>query len=78
LPERVRFAWSCAAGAVIMSRMGKEPGESRLEGARGRLELNLRHKRSALTPKPNPNGDFVRAFADALRDILNHERRRAA
>jgi hypothetical protein len=61
-----------------MSRMGKEPGESRLEGARGPLELNLRHKRAALRPTPNPNGDFVRAFADALRDILNHERRRAA
>jgi hypothetical protein len=61
-----------------MSRMGKEPGESRLEVARGRLELNLRHKASTLTSKPHPNGDFVRAFADALRDILNHERRRAA
>ncbi len=61
-----------------MSRMGKEPGESRLEGARGRLELNLQHKRPALAPATNPNGDFVRAFADALRDILSHERRRAA
>lgn len=61
-----------------MSRMGKEPGESRLEGARGLLELNLRHKQAAPGATPNPNGDFVRAFADALRDILNHERRRAA
>ncbi len=61
-----------------MSRMGKDRGESRLEGAEGRLELGLSRKQAAFTPTPGKNGDFVRAFADALRDILNHERRRAA
>jgi hypothetical protein len=29
-------------------------------------------------PTPALEGDFERAFADALRDILLHERRRAA
>jgi hypothetical protein len=74
----VHFAWSLAAGAVIMSRMGKDRGESRLASAEGRSELNLSHRRGALGPPPGKNGDFVRAFADALRDILNHERRRRA
>jgi hypothetical protein len=56
--------------------MGKETGEARLEN--GSERIDLRSRRRQTEPPPMANGDFVRAFADALRDILNHERRRAA
>jgi len=37
-------------------------------------QLRSRRRR----PPVEPNGHFVKAFADALRDILREERRRAA
>jgi hypothetical protein len=42
------------------------------------MELRLRRKQGSGAPAAIETGDFVRAFADALRDILNHERPRAA
>ena len=55
-----------------MGHMAKASG-ARLAGMHG-FEQRFRRKRG--------NGDsdqaFLRAFADALRDILHHERRRAA
>jgi hypothetical protein len=54
-----------------MSRMAKGRGEQ----SRVQLSAEGRRKRSA-TGRSNTR--FVRAFADALRDILQHERRRAA
>jgi hypothetical protein len=58
--------------------MGKGRGVARLEEAAGRMELRLRRKQGSGAPAAIEKGDFVRAFADALRDILNHERPRAA
>jgi len=60
-----------------MSRMGKDRGEVGHGGGRSSS------KRQALQsgrgrPPPTFDGDFDRAFADALRDILLHERRRRA
>jgi hypothetical protein len=58
-----------------MSRMAKGRGED----SRVQLSAASRRKRSGEGRSPNErNARFVRAFADALRDILRHERRRAA
>jgi hypothetical protein len=54
-----------------MSRMAKGRGEQ----SRVQLSVAGRRKRTA---GGGSNSRFVRAFADALRDILKHEQRRAA
>jgi hypothetical protein len=61
-----------------MSRMGKGRGEARVEDAAASDEPQPRRRRGSGAPAAGDEGDFVRAFADALRDILTHERRRAA
>ena len=55
-----------------MANMAKASG-ARPTGIQG-SEQRSRRKRS----NGDSNDAFVRAFADALRDILHHERRRAA
>jgi hypothetical protein len=58
-----------------MSRMAKGRGEH----SRVQLSAEGRRKRATATGDASGRGSrFVRAFADALRDILQHERRRAA
>jgi hypothetical protein len=54
--------------------MGKDRGEVRSSGVDLRRPRRSRREPAA----PNRDGEFARAFADALRDILLHERRRAA
>jgi hypothetical protein len=56
-----------------MANMAKGTEERRADGQG--VEQRSRRKRG--TPADS-NHAFVRAFADALRDILHHERRRAA
>ena len=62
-----------------MSRMQKDRGDARTDGlAERRLAgsgglRGLRERQGS-----GKKSDFARAFADALRDILTHERRRAA
>lgn len=56
-----------------MSAMAKDRGEQ--WPGLPISQLQSRRKRSV---PPEANQTFVRAFADALRDILRHERRRAA
>jgi hypothetical protein len=56
-----------------MTEMAKETG-ARASGTQG-AEQRSRRKRGNVG---DSNHSFVRAFADALRDILHHERRRAA
>jgi hypothetical protein len=63
--------WSFRKAAVNMSRMAKGRGEQ----SRVQLSAAGRRKRGA---GGGSNLRFVRAFADALRDILKHEQRRAA
>jgi hypothetical protein len=70
----VRFAWSVAFGPVNMSRMRKDRGDARIDGRAERRLSGLQIER----PGPSGEADFERAFVDALRDILMHERRRAA
>jgi hypothetical protein len=57
-----------------MSRMRKDRGDGRTDGA---AERRASHS-GGEGPGPVREGEFVLAFADALRDILRHERRRAA
>jgi len=57
-----------------MSRMRKDRGDARDNGVAERRDSRSRGERRG----PVREGEFVRAFADALRDILMHERRRAA
>ncbi len=54
-----------------MSRMAKGRGEQ----SRVQLSAESRRKRPV---SGQTHSRFVRAFADALRDILRHERQRAA
>jgi hypothetical protein len=68
----MHLEWSCALEAVIMSRMAKDRGEVRTGSSRERHTLRSRHEASS-PPFPALEGDFERAFADALRDILRHE-----
>ena len=56
-----------------MTRMTKGRGE---RGSQG-VGLDTRTRRGRRAPT-DPNEAFLRAFADALRDILREERRRAA
>jgi hypothetical protein len=70
----VRFAWSVALGTVKMSRMRNDRGDVRADGMAERRLSQLRAER----PGPGREGEFERAFADALRDILIAEARRAA
>jgi hypothetical protein len=55
--------------ANMVKGRGAQPSDSQGAGQRGR------RKRGNIT---DSNHAFVRAFADALRDILHDERRRAA
>jgi hypothetical protein len=57
----------------IMSRMAKHRGEP--SPRNGAVHARSRRRRAVAA---DSNRDFVRAFADALRDILRHERRHAA
>jgi hypothetical protein len=57
-----------------MSRMVSDRREAKAGGKADRTQPQFLHEGAP----PNLEGDFERAFADALRDILNHERRRAA
>jgi hypothetical protein len=57
-----------------MSRMRKDRGDARIDGRAERRLSGLQIER----PGPSGEADFERAFVDALRDILMHERRRAA
>jgi hypothetical protein len=66
----MHFAWSFPKPAVNMSRMAKGRGEQ------SRVQLSAEGRRKRIAGRTNSR--FVRAFADALRDILQHERRRAA
>jgi hypothetical protein len=54
--------------------MRKDRGDGRIDGAAERRASHSSSERSG----PVREGEFVLAFADALRDILRHERRRAA
>ncbi len=56
-----------------MSRMGMDRGEASTDGLAERRRTQSRGEQLA-----HQKAEFERAFADALRDILNHERRRAA
>jgi hypothetical protein len=73
----VHLAWSLVHEAVIMSRMGKDREEVRTVGDSKAPRRRQLQSRGDLPP-PVLEGDFERAFADALGDILRHERRRAA
>jgi hypothetical protein len=79
--SRVRFAWSFGFCAVIMSRMANGRGGQRSRSGGARLvglpagDAQATRKRGAPV---RTTSRFVRAFADALRDILKHESRRAA
>jgi hypothetical protein len=58
-----------------MSIKSRERGEPR--GKAARSDRNGGSGRSVPSPR-EANGDFLLAFADALRDILEEERRRVA
>lgn len=73
-PASVLFTWSVAFGRGKMSRMRKQRGDAQRDGVAERRASRLEGERRG----PAREGEFVRAFADALRDILVHERRRAA
>jgi hypothetical protein len=55
-----------------MSRMAKDRGEAKTGGATERREIPSRTMRDPQIQE----GEFVRAFADALQDILLHDRSR--
>jgi hypothetical protein len=55
--------------ANMMKGRGAQPSNIQVVGQRGRRRRS--HSNDS-------NDEFVRAFADALRDILHDERRRAA
>jgi hypothetical protein len=57
-----------------MSRMALDRREGKADGKAERTKPQLLLEGAPL----GLEGDFERAFADALRDILIHERRRAA
>jgi hypothetical protein len=57
-----------------MSRMREDRGDARTDGRAERRLSRLQVERAG----PTREADFERAFVDALRDILMHERRRAA
>jgi hypothetical protein len=62
-----------------MSRMQKDRGEARGDASGARLRVRAKaSKGSGAQLDVAHEGEFARAFADALRDILIHERRRAA
>jgi hypothetical protein len=60
-----------------MSRMVSDRREAKAQGKADRTQPQFQPLLAEGTP-PGLQEDFERAFADALRDILNHERRRAA
>jgi hypothetical protein len=72
----VLFLWAILTRPVNMTRMQKDRGVV-LAGA-GETRRTARAKEQVALQLDE--GEFVRAFADALRDILRHEsrRRRAA
>ena len=61
-----------------MSRMAKDRGEGRTGGSRERHRVSSQREGSSPPPSDPLDGDFDRAFADALRDILRHEQGRHA
>jgi len=67
------FAVFFVQGEVRMRPMAKETGD---RSPKLSTEQSLRSRRRRGVT--NTHGHFVRAFADALRDILREERRRAA
>jgi hypothetical protein len=66
-------------GAFMMASMSNKSRE-RFESL-GKATQSVRGRGHGLAAPPSPregNGSFVLAFADALRDILEEERRRVA
>ncbi len=61
-----------------MSRMRKDRGDARTDGLAERRAGSGGSRGLRVRQGPGRESDFARAFADALRDILMHERRRAA
>jgi hypothetical protein len=60
-----------------MSRMAKDRGDTKAHAKRDDVMVS---RRSSRHPRVDESQaiEFERAFADALRDILMHERQRAA
>jgi hypothetical protein len=61
-----------------MSRMAKDRGDGRTGSSHERHKISSQRDGSSPPSSGPVEGDFERAFADALRDILLHEQGRHA